>query len=278
MRHFTFSMPGRAWNEDRAYSCEDFAFVLDGASALVKDQYSNMSTDAEWCSNWWCEYLKDALKDTAKTIPEILKTGVEISTKEFLALANGRDIEDFPCTTVSIVRRVNGALEMYALADSPIIVRAKSGLTIIFEDSLNTVNEGFNTIRIKDFAEKEHLTMKQSRAKHGEVLYRNISIKNKFGGYYVLADSVDAIEHGVYNYIEEDLIDKVLILSDGYSQVYDTVKFMSHEELIDKMNSVEDAKSIYDTLCSLQDSDIECDKYTRFKLRDDASVAFMKFE
>lgn len=276
MKHFTFSRAGRAWNEDRVYSCDDFAFVLDGASSLVKDQYSNLNTDAEWCSNWWCEYLKEALKDTTKKIPEILKSGVELSTKEFCNMAP-TDIEDFPCTTVSIVRRLNGILEIYALADSPIIIKAKSGLIIVFEDSLNTVNEGFNTIRIKDYAIKENISMVESRAKHSDVLYRNISIKNKLGGYYVLANSVEAIDHGVYNYIEEDLIEKVAILSDGFAQVYDTVKFMTHEELVGNINSLEDVERIYDKLYKLQDDDIKCDKYTRFKVRDDSSIAVMQF-
>ena len=58
MEHFYFSQGGREWNEDRAYSCEDFAFVLDGATSLYPEKYSNFSTDAEWYSNWWCEFLK----------------------------------------------------------------------------------------------------------------------------------------------------------------------------------------------------------------------------
>ena len=277
MKHFTFSRAGRAWNEDRVYSCEEYAFVLDGASSLVKDQYSNLNTDAEWCSNWWYEYLKGELKDNTKTIPDILKRGVELSTIEFKNLSRGVELEDFPCTTVSIVRRKGGYLEMYALADSPILIKAKSGLHLTFEDTLNTVNEGFNTIRIKHFADQENLTMKESRVKHGEVLYKNISIKNKFGGYYVLADSVEAIYHGVYNSIEEELIEKVVILSDGYSQVYDTVKIMSSEELVDAVESVEDLENIYHKLYDLQEEDYDCDKYIRFKIRDDASIAVMIF-
>lgn len=278
MKHFTFSRAGRAWNEDRVYSCDEYAFVLDGASSLIKTQYSDLATDAEWCSNWWCEYLKTALGDKDKSIPEILKAGVEISTKEFHEISGGARLEDFPCTTASIVRRNNGYLEMYAIADSPILIKAKSGLHLVFEDSLNNVNEGFNTIRIKHFADSEGISMKESRAKHGEILYRNISIKNKFGGYYVLANSIDAIDHGVYNTIEENLIDKVLILSDGYSQVYDTVKIMTCEELVDAIESIEDVEKMYQKLYDLQEEDSDCNKYTRFKIRDDASIAFMKFE
>lgn len=277
MRHFSFSRPGRAWNEDRAYTCDDFIFVLDGATSLVKDQYSDFATDAEWCSNWWYEYLKDALCDMSKDIPDILKEGVVLSTKEFKEISNNIELEDCPCTTVSIVRRRNGLLEIYALADSPILLRSKAGRYLIVEDTLNNVNEEFNIMRIKNISDTDNVSMVEARQSHPEIIYRNVAIKNRFGGYYVLSNSIEAIEHGVYNYIEEPLIDKVIILSDGYSQVYDTIKFMTHEELMDSVDTVEDAETIYNKLYEFQESDIECNKYLRFKVRDDATMAFMQF-
>lgn len=278
MEHFSLSVAGRSWNEDRAYSCNEFAFVLDGASALVKEKYSNFTSDAEWCSNWWYNYLKSELCDTTKPILQILKEGVVKSVVEFGQLSKGANVIDFPCTTVSIVRRVNGFLEMYALADSPILIRAKSGLTLVFEDTLNTVNEGFNAIRIKQLSLKDNCSVVETRLKYPQILKRNIEVKNKIGGYYVLSNSVDAIDHGVYNKIEENLIDKVMILSDGYSQAYDTVKFTSVEELLNMVSNIQQAKDVLSKLKDYQNQDVGGDKYIRFKLTDDASIAYLKFD
>ena len=275
MEHFNVSFTARPFNEDRAYSCEEFAFVLDGAGALVKEKYSNMNSDAEWCSNWWYEYLKEELKDKTRTIPEILKAGVEKSVKEFEAMANGEPILDFPCTTVSVVRRLNGRLEMYALADSPILIKAKCGICIVFEDSLNTVNEGFNVIRIKNIDLQEEGTFIEVKNRHRDIICQNMHIKNKFGGYYVLANSVEAVDHGVYNSIEEELIEKVMIVSDGFAQVYDVVKFVTVEELLEAVNNIEDAEWMYNKLLSYQMSDPGGDKYIRLKLSDDSSMAFL---
>ena len=39
MKNFVFTKEGRAWNEDRCYSCDDFAFVLDEATEELLSDY-----------------------------------------------------------------------------------------------------------------------------------------------------------------------------------------------------------------------------------------------
>ena len=132
MKNFVFTKEGRAWNEDRCYSCDDFAFVLDGATGLYNQKFSDMNTDAEWFSDWWREYLKDALKDMNKSIPEILVTGVEQEKAVFYKMADGKEpVKDFPSACISIARRRNGLVEIYTLGDSPIVVQAKTNISIL---------------------------------------------------------------------------------------------------------------------------------------------------
>ena len=86
MEVFAFTKPGRAWNEDRFFISQDFCFVLDGATSLTKERYSEFNTDAEWVSDWWKEYLIENLKDMEVTIPEILKQGVKECRKVYNAV------------------------------------------------------------------------------------------------------------------------------------------------------------------------------------------------
>ena len=276
MEHFSFTRAGREWNEDRVYSCDDFAFVLDGATCLTNEHYSNYGSDAEWYANWWFEYLKVELKKTKKTIPEILKAGIKKVVNDYKKLSNKMP-EDFPSATFSAIRRINGKIEMYTLCDTSIIFFSKNGDIKFIQDASNGVNDGFNIITVRGFAKKEKTTLLEARKNHADVISNGRLKKNKFGGYHVLSDSVEAIDFGMYNSIDEELIDKVLIMSDGYSQVFDVVKFMTYEQLIRKVNSLSDVKKIYNKLYKYQESDKGCDKYPRFKVRDDASVAFMKF-
>ena len=280
MEHFTFTKPGGKWNEDRVYSCDDFAFVLDGATCLTGEHFTNYNSDAEWYSNWWCEYLKTELKNTEKTIPEILKLGIGKVTKEFKKFAGKNKIKDYPSSTVSIVRRLeNGLLEIYSLTDSSILVLSKTGIFEVIQEQSNHVKDAFTVMKLHSLAQSENITLMQSNKKYKQIVADARQNKNKFApsGYFVLADSEEAIEHGIYSNIDESLIDKILILSDGYSRVYDVVKFMSAEKLIRKINNLKDVEKIYNKLKKLQEKDSLAKKHFRFKVSDDASLAYMKF-
>lgn len=280
MKHFTFTKPGREWNEDRVYSCDEFAFVLDGATCLFDDHYSKYATDAEWYSNWWCEYLKKELGNLKKEIPDILKAGIKKVVKAYQKLAGENKIQDFPSSTVSIVRRNNGMLEFYSLTDSSMVVLSKTGICITIQEQGNSVKDAFTIMTILDKGNTDKIPLMEARYKYGHIVQEARIRKNQFalGGYYVLADSEEAINHGIYASVKEDLIDKVLILSDGYSQVYDVVKFMTPEKLIKKINNLADTEKIYNKLVKYQQKDKFAQKYYRFKVSDDTSLAYLKFD
>lgn len=277
MQHFSFSKKGKEWNEDRAYSCDQFSFVIDGASSLTKQKFSNFTTDAEWYANWWCEYLKNSLNDTTKSIMQILETGVKMVVADYQNLATNVNVEDFPSATISIARINGDMLEIYVLCDSSIVLSSKNGEIVLIQDTHNVVNDGINAIILKDFAMRENTTIVEARRNHGDVILQGRLRKNTPGSYHVLSDNVDAIGYGIYKTLNISLVDKVMLLSDGFSQVYDTMKIMTHEQLIKRINKISDAENIYDKLYKKQEKDSNCKKYLRFKIRDDASIAFMKF-
>ena len=152
---FTFTKAGKEWNEDACYACNDFAFVLDGETTIVKEKFSAAESDAKWCSSWWAEYLKKHLQDKEKSVPDILKSGVDQYAKAYKRLSGGKEIEDFPSTMCSIVRRNGGVLEFFALGNSPIIFKAKTGYVFTVCDTLNNVVDDINSAIYLDYARKE---------------------------------------------------------------------------------------------------------------------------
>lgn len=269
---FTFTKAGKNWNEDACYACEDFAFVLDGETTIVKSNFSQLESDAKWCSSWWAEYLKENLHNKEKSIPEILKEGVGKYTQSFTALANEKQVEDFPSTMGSIVRRNEKDIEFYCIGNSPIIFKTKTNYCFVVCDTLNNVVDDINSAIYLDFANKEKSSLLDAREKYPEYILRGRQKKNSFGGYFTLCKDKNAIEHGIYNHIPADIVDKILILSDGYSQIFDLMKVMSAKDLINSINSLKDAESIYNKLFKLQENDKHCNKYIRFKVRDDATL------
>lgn len=280
MKYFSFSKPGRAWNEDRCFACEEFAFVIDGATSLFNQKYSDFHTDAEWLSNWWFEFLKVSLFDKEKDVLEIIKIGLEKCNADYLKLLGENEDLDCPSSTLSIVRRRNGKLEIFAVADSPIILQGKTGLAIEIFDNRCDMLDDINKIIIKDYAEKEGVSVMQARKLHPECITNGRQLKNKTHGYYVIDTSnpVEMLDNCIYNVIDENLIKKAVITSDGYSQIFDLFNYYSIEELANHLNSIEDAEKIYEILCGLQDKDADGNTYVRFKIRDDASVSVLDFE
>lgn len=277
MEHFNFTRPGKIHNEDRVYSCDEFAFAIDGATCLTGDHYSKFNSDAEWYSNWWKEYLVKALKNKKKTIFEILKKGIEKVVKDYVKLSGGKEPEDFPSATICIARRNNGKIEIYTLCDCVVLLKSKTGETMFIQDPFNCVNDGFNLMTIQHFGKKEKLSFSEAIKKHRDIVIEGRKKKNKIGGYWVLSDKVEAVDHGIFNTIDEEIIDTIMLLTDGYAQVFDTVSFMTDKELLSKGKTLKDIEKFYNKLYKLQDADPECNKHLRFKLRDDASIAVMKF-
>ena len=277
MINLSFSKNGRNWNEDRCYACDDFIYVLDGATSLFKQQFSSMSTDAEWYSNWWDEYLKVALHNYSLSVPEIIEKGIDLVVEDFKKLAGDTPILDFPSSTISIVRRNAGKLEIYALGDSPIVLQSKTDISILIAETLNNITDDINKIIIRQISKDKNLSIIEAR-QLSDCIKQGRNKKNQFGGYYILADDKNAISHGVYRFIDEDLISKVIIVSDGFSQIFDIFEKYTLNEFANKVNSLEDVQNLYQELYEMQDKDPGGDEFIRFKIRDDASLTAFIFD
>lgn len=277
MENFMFTHAGMEWNEDRGYVCEDFGFVLDGATSLLGENYTNFATDAEWYSNRWCEYLKVALKDKSKSILSILEEGFESIVEEYKNIAGGRSTKDFPGSTVSIVRENGEEIEMYVLADSPILIQDKFGDICIFADTRNNANDFVIHEIVRELAMKEKINVTDARKIHPEKIMDGRIKSNKFGGYYVLSNSKSALKFGFYQTMPKWLAKKIILMTDGFAQIYEVFKFMSPEEIAKKLNSASDAEKMFNKLVSLQQKDRFGNKFVRFKTTDDSTVVVMNF-
>ena len=143
--YFTFTKASKNWNEDRGYSCKNFAFAIDGATGSNGQKFSDKNTDAEWYSEWWCNFLMKALQDYSLSIPEILHQGMDNVIQDFNKLTMGKVVLDFPSSTINIARKLeDGNLEVYLLCDSPIILQTATGRSILLTDTLNNNNDNIN--------------------------------------------------------------------------------------------------------------------------------------
>ena len=127
-------------------------------------------------------------------------------------------------------------------------------------------------------AKENNITVNEARQKYPSVIAEGRKLRNTIGHQYVLADKEKAVDEGISFSMPINLIKKIIIVSDGFSQCFDLFKFVNKENFIKSINSKEDAIKFYKKLNKLQNKDNLCKKFARFKKTDDASMACVIFD
>lgn len=277
MKKFVLSYKSKQWNEDFAYVCDDYGFVLDGATAVTSQKFSNLDSDAEWYSKTMGNFLINNLEDKSKSIFEIVRSGIKSIKKEYKKLSKGSEVIDFPSSTLSLARIIGENVEFYTISDSIILVEDIFGNVFEVFDSRNAINDSIRMSYIQGKVYNEKLTILEARQKYPDIIFDGRKLRNTIGHQYVLADDEDAADEGIAFSMEKKFIKKIVILSDGFSQCFDLFKFVSPEEFVKKINCEKDAIKMYEKLVKMQNKDFDCKKFLRFKKTDDASLVCMNF-
>lgn len=277
--YFSYSNTLRnGYNEDACFICEDFGFVLDGATGLSGEKVTEEKSDALWLVTKVKNYLIQNLANKSKSIAEILTDCVEYVFKEYNKLLNGRIVIDAPSCCVSIFRIEQNKIVFYTLGDSPILVKLTNGkIKQICRKDL--VNFDKKTIRIfKKYQHSNSCSFYDAcKSNNHIILNRRVELKNKPKGYYVFGESKGVIKFGKTVCYDLKNVDEILIMSDGYSQIYDLFKIVKAKEMFNCINNEKDADYYYQKLVSCQQEDALYNHYPRFKLSDDSTIIKIKF-
>lgn len=275
MVNFCFSEAGREWNEDRVFVCDKYGFVIDGATVITGEHYTDFGSDAEWFADVWAKYLSIALADGSKSIKQIIEDEVEVIAEQYKRIVGSRKVTSFPSASVSIVRERGDVLEVYALADSPILIQTFDGRCFYFADTRNNINDAVVMAQISKIAQEKNAHFLETKKENVKFINEGRLKDNAFGGAYVLKNDKFAVEYGFYYEIPKNLVKKVVIMSDGYSEILELFHLMTETEFLNNLNTVSDAKKFYERLRKAQLKDRHCDKFIRMKVSDDASVVCM---
>lgn len=270
MENVSFSKAGSDWCEDRCFVCDDFGYVLDGATSMFAGSVGDKHSSAEWWSSKWDKYLKTALKDKDKAITQILRNGIKKFSKEILNFLDEDKQKDFPNTTIALFRKQKGYFEFYVLGDSPLYVETASGNVIEFEDTQNVICDSIKMEIVKSKLNGKDFV--NARYDFKDLFLKFRHELNHFGGAYALSGDEESVNHGIYRVIPSEIVKKIVAVSDGFSAYYDIFKLENKEDFVKKTNTTCDVQSKYDKMFLVQEDDANCNKFPRFKKRDDASI------
>ncbi len=266
---------GREWNEDYAYSCEKYCFVLDGATSLIPEKYSKEESDAKWYSHAFGKFLETTLSDFSKSISEIIKEGIDIIINEYKTLAGDKKIVDFPSSCVAVIRRNKNKIEYFVLGDCGILFKRKNDIKD-FTDSILPVLDKKNIDDMVKIAKQKHIDAIEARKFVDADILKKRLTKNTENGYWILCDDKTACDHAIQGELKIKKGDEFLLYSDGFSQIWDTVKIKTESEVFEFLGQGGTLVDLYKMLYAEQENDLGCNKYPRTKIRDDATAIYLK--
>jgi len=266
---------GNKINEDYAFACEKFVYVIDGSSGLTNFNVTGYESDAKWFSQSLGNALNGRLSDTKKSILEIITEVIRILHSQYTAYSTDAPIkeEDLPSACLSIFRMNKNKLEYFQLGDCVSLVKFKSGETkILFDNSVPILDtKVISHIKIESKRQNKPIIDVLSFGK--EMLIENRKKKNTESGYWILDITGSGIIHAELNAFNICDIGQFAIMSDGFAEIVDLYHVYTHDTLMQAM-----AEKSLEALCKelwlAQDSDPLMIKFPRLKHRDDASAVW----
>lgn len=275
MKHKNISRQGVNSNEDCAFSCEQFIFVADGATGLTNKKYTNCESDARWFTQRLGVLLQERLYNTDKTIGNIVSEIINELRAEYDVFLSGEecDIVAMPSSGISILRLNGEKIEIFQLGDCMTMLLKKDDTVEVFiEEALPKLDAEVIQNIVKISYEKK-ITCSDALVYVKDQLIHNRKKLNKPDGYWTLDLSGVGIDNAYENSFPVCEMRAAAVMTDGFAEITDLFKLYDYSTLMKKFES-EDLETLCDELFKAQDTDPTLDKYPRFKLRDDTSVAW----
>lgn len=225
MTHFQLTDRGNAANEDFVRSTERYGIVIDGATGLAGDALfpDRFATNAQWLSHTVGEGVCAAL-DAGAPVERALSEAVTAAREE-LEAALGRPLADVdpdsvPSATLALAVLTADTVELYGLADSPLVAVMRDGSVFVSTDE---VLEGLDAEAVRASVERaagRPLTGPQKRALVQDVIVAHRRLRNTEGGYWCLDPTGAGLAHLRRASFPLAEVAAVAGMSDGFWRVF----------------------------------------------------------
>ena len=275
MKIQTFTAAGKQFNEDIMFCCENYGFVLDGATGVLGQKFTNADSDAKWFSNTIAKYLIYNLPNLSWSLSKVLKQAIIETKKEYTKFNNSQQVKDFPSCCCAMFRINKQKIEYILLGDCAIIYKQTNGTIDVLRPQDNINLDKTNLQILKQISIQQKKSVLECRPQIQEYIVKGRLSKNTPNGYWIVSDKPNAVNHAIKGSFYLKDIDSLAIMSDGYSQIFDTFNYYNEKSFYNALQKY-GVKKIYDKLFKLQNKDKNCNKHPRFKVRDDATIIYIQ--
>ena len=264
--------PCKFYNEDLFDHNEQAAWIFDGASGIGPKTIADAPTDPYWLVHTLNKEIGRAWNGTAAT-PAILKQAAKamIARYEIAVAGNPPPMIDRPTACLMMARLDDRTMTISSVGDCWIVYRTNGKLGDFGVTHMEAAQPVYDE-RARLIAagtpqpEMEKALLPKERDFRAKA--------NIDGGYAIVDTSTRWIERLHTRSVEVNAGDKVLLMTDGFYRLIDTIQDYTPETLLHaaEMRGLE---SLYTELRSKENADEACTLYTRTKVRDDVAAALL---
>ncbi len=267
-------------SEDIHGSTQNSFWVIDGALPLNTVNNTGHYSDVVWMVSWWQQYLSAHMEYMDKSIVTILEEGVVAMNKAFEEYADINEVSKLDRASASIgVVRINGdRMECYVLGDTEVSIKTLDGnFETLIDDKIEAFDSQVMSMIYNNKQRASEIAFNGYTKEELDVLRNNRLKMNSEDGYYILEHDEGAIKHGIYKEYALTDVYSTLIMSDGYSAIYNKYKKYDLGQLFDACEG-EGLDSILYDIRKIEKEDSELKIYKRLRLHDDATAVYMNMQ
>lgn len=270
------SFAGMELNEDKVIYGEDYVLLLDGATSLGKNIFSNYESDGVWYVECFSKYIKNNIREDAKSC-ELINNAILHITEQIKNVDEKLEGNVMPSASMVLIRNLPKGLEITSIGDCSVLICFKSGKIELLQDERLPKLDGKVLKRLNDIAREKNINVVQARNEVTEDLIANRRRMNKPEGYQVLSTSEVNFNTVITEIINVDEVETIYTYSDGIAQYYDTLGIVNDFKEFAKILEKFTFEEIVEQIKTVQYEDKNFNEYPRFKISDDATIAQIKF-
>lgn len=277
-RHLSLSDSVRRYNEDTASVISGAAWVLDGATGVTDETYTDEPSDGCWYVRAFDDYLRENVQDRSSTLTEHVSSAIAELREQFNTKAPVESIDTAaePSATGAIVRWDQSNLEYYVLCDSTVL--------ILKGDEIDTYEtdrriEGLETEQRERLHQlkKQGYGLEEARQQLMPNLRDNRRKKNTSGTYWVLSFDQAAVPEGLTGKVSVTPTTTVYLFTDGFDRLVNT--YDAYSDWATAIDTVQEKgiETAVDEIRTIEQEDPQADNHLRLKKSDDTTVVQLRF-
>ncbi len=273
-----YSGTGLEHNEDAVYTAQRLLIVMDGASGLDGIHRTDAPTDARWLAQTTVALLAEKLAAPERPIAVALEETAHTLRQGLAAFGYPEEPDLYPSGSLMIARLLGQEIELFTLGDCTALIRWRDGRPVhCCHDAAVTRLDDTVLAHAQKLAENSGGSVAQVLPGLRHMVVENRRMRNREGGYWIFDPSGRGIAHGRRQLLPAGQVHSLALMSDGFYDIVQLAGGPDHEALMALLENTP-ARKLVEGLYEALEADPLLERLPRFKLKDDATVAYARVE